>query len=76
MTKTRKVPDVVAPQGRFIAVSALEALVERWRAKGWDVLLDGMYTGAMRECADDLERLLKRKKHDRRDTESDEPSAP
>jgi hypothetical protein len=71
MTKeeTREVPNVIAPQGRFIAVSALETLVERWKAKGWDVLLDGMYANAMRECAGDLERLLKRKTNERRDTE-------
>jgi hypothetical protein len=58
-------PSVNAPSGRFIAEYALQELLERWQAKGWDVLLDRGYTLAMRECAGDLERLLKRKKDER-----------
>jgi hypothetical protein len=63
----RKVPEVNAPQGRFISEDALKKLVARWKEKGWNTLLDGGYTNAMRECASDLELLLRRKSHDRDD---------
>jgi histidinol-phosphate/aromatic aminotransferase/cobyric acid decarboxylase-like protein len=65
MTEQRKVPDVVAPQGRFVSEDALKKLVERWKEKGWNTLLDEAYARAFRECAGDLEQLLKRKNDDR-----------